>query len=197
LARGPQASWRLWCLPKRWLWKACPLLLPRWWGGVGRAQSPIVPEVRRVVWPKADEWCGPKCNFSKEPYREGLSRLDFRRRCRRSREEVGEDRCPQQGGVAEGRRAMWPKCNFSRKPYRECLSRLDFRRRCRRSRTKVVCREGERRWGAVEAKDGGVTVASKMWTQQQQHKIGRKARKNSQKQSTETRIREFIEQTCP
>jgi hypothetical protein len=47
----------------------------------------------------------------------------------------------------------------------------------------------------VEAKDGGVTVASKMWTQQ--HKIGRNARKNSQKQSTETRIREFIEQTCP
>jgi hypothetical protein len=42
------------------------------------------------------KWCGrrpsdvvwPKCNFSKEPYREGLSRLDFCRRCRRSRTKV-------------------------------------------------------------------------------------------------------------
>jgi hypothetical protein len=65
---------------------------------MGRAPSPVVPEGRRVVWRKADEWCGPKCNFWKEPYREGLSRLYFRRRCRRSRKE---DRCPQQGGVAE------------------------------------------------------------------------------------------------
>jgi hypothetical protein len=59
---------------------------------VGRAQSPIVPEGRRVVW--------PKCNFSKESYREGLSRLDIRRRCCRSRKEVGEDRSPQQVVVA-------------------------------------------------------------------------------------------------
>jgi hypothetical protein len=51
-----------------------------WWEGMGRAQSPTVPEGRRVVW--------PKCNFSQKPYREGLSRLDFRRRCRRSRTNV-------------------------------------------------------------------------------------------------------------
>jgi hypothetical protein len=49
-------------------------------GGVGRAQSPIMPEGRRVVW--------PKCNFSKESYREGLSRLDIRRRCCCSRTKV-------------------------------------------------------------------------------------------------------------
>jgi hypothetical protein len=55
---------------KRWLWKACPILLPRWWDGMGRAQSRIMPEGRRVVW--------PKCNFSKESSREGLSRLDIR-----------------------------------------------------------------------------------------------------------------------
>jgi hypothetical protein len=53
---------------------------------------------------------------------------------------------------------------------------------------------GRKKWCASGAKDGGVTVATKMWTQQ--HKIGRKARKNSRKQSTETRIREFIELTC-
>jgi hypothetical protein len=52
---------------------------------------------------------------------------------------------------------------------------------------------GGKKWCASRAKEGGVTVATKMWTQQ--HKIGRKARKNSQKQSTETRIREFIELT--
>jgi hypothetical protein len=87
---------------KRWLWKACPILLPRWWDGMGRAQSPIMPEGRQVVW--------PKCNFSKESYREGLSRLDIRRRC------------------------------------------------CR-SQTKVVCREGERRWCAVGANEGGENSA--------------------------------------
>jgi hypothetical protein len=168
------------CLPKRWLWRACPILLPRLWGGVGRAESPIVPEGRRVVWPEG--------NFSREPYHEGLSRLDFRRRCCRSRTEGG-------GGPESSTKVGWPRCNCSKEPHREGLSSLDFRRRCRRSRTKVVCREGPRGWCAMEAKDGGVTVASKMWTQQ--HKIGRKAGNNSQKQSTKTRIREFIESTCP
>jgi hypothetical protein len=52
-----------------------------------------------------------------------------------------------------------------------------------------------KRWFASRAKDGRVTVATKMWAQQ--HKIGRKARKSSQKQSTETRKREFMELLCP
>jgi hypothetical protein len=138
VARGPQVSWRLWCLPKRWLWKACPILLPRWWDGMGRAQSPIIPEGRRVVW--------PKCNFSKELFREGLSRLDIRRRCCRSRTEGGE-------GPVASTKVGWPGCNCSKEPYREGLSRLDFRRRCRRSRTKVVFREGERRWGNSRVED--------------------------------------------
>jgi hypothetical protein len=79
---------RLWCLLKRWLWKACPILLPRLL--VGRDGSSPEPKGARRPWcarrPSDVVW--PKCNFSKEPYREGLSRLDFCRRCRRSRTKV-------------------------------------------------------------------------------------------------------------
>jgi hypothetical protein len=125
-------------------WKACPILLPRWWDGMGRAQSPIMPEGRLVVW--------PKCNFSKESCREGLSRLDIRRRCCRSRTEGG-------GGPVASTKVGWLRCNCSKEPCREGLSRLDFCRRCCRSRTKVVCCEGERRWCAVGANEGGENSA--------------------------------------
>jgi hypothetical protein len=87
---------RLWCLLKRWLWKACPILLPRLL--VGRDESSPEPKGARRQWcgrrPKSGEAEGrrmvrPKSNVPMKPYREGLSRLGFRRRCRRSRTEGG------------------------------------------------------------------------------------------------------------
>jgi hypothetical protein len=98
-----------------------------WWGGMGRAQSPRVPEG---------------------------------------------------SGVAEGRRVVRPKSNVPKKPYGEGLSRLGFRRRCRCSLS-VGALSGEKQWCASRAKDGGVTVATKMWTQQ--HKIERKAKQEQPK----------------
>jgi hypothetical protein len=87
-----------------------------------------------------------------------------------------------------------PKCNVPMKSYREGLSRLDFAEDVAAAENKVGEDRWPQRWCASRAKDGGVTVATKMWAQQ--HKIRRKARKNSQKQSNETRKSEFIELTC-
>jgi hypothetical protein len=49
------------------------------------AEDVAVAEKRTGVLNKV-EW--PKCNFSRKPYREGVSHLDFRRRCRRSQTKV-------------------------------------------------------------------------------------------------------------
>jgi hypothetical protein len=105
LARRPQESWRLWCPPKSWPWKDSPILLPRFLverDGSGpepkRARRPKsgVAGSRRVVW--------PKCNVPKKPYREGMSRVDFLRRCRRSRNDSGGGLVAStKGGVSLGR----------------------------------------------------------------------------------------------
>jgi hypothetical protein len=103
--------------------------------------------LHRLIRPHTQPWTfHPLSEPGRQLSAPAAVQLNVRRRCRRSRKEV-----------------RWPRCNCSKEPYREGLSRLDFCRRCCRrccrSRTKVVCREGERRWCAVEANEGGENSA--------------------------------------
>jgi hypothetical protein len=63
---------------------------------MGRAQSPIVPKGRSVVWPKADEWCGRSAtsrrNRPAKACRVWISAEDVAV----AEQRVGEDRSPQQ-----------------------------------------------------------------------------------------------------